>query len=108
MASITVMIMNQIIKQFLKYTTKLERNETLTEYSRVLMIKISFFLFLNTGVFLVAGNIIANQSDFSFEGDLSYEVTLVMTMNAITPNLQVLVLKTFNLIGRIKIWMIKK
>ena len=29
-------------------------------------------------------------------------------MNAITPNLQVLILKTFNIVGKIKTWMIKK
>ena len=53
------------------------------------MIKICFFLFLNSGVFLVAANIIANTSDYSVEGGLSYEITLVMIMNAITPNLAV-------------------
>ena len=55
----------------------------------MLTIKISFFLFLNSGVFLVAANVLANTSDYSIEGGLSYEITLVMAMNAITPNLAI-------------------
>lgn len=39
----------------------MEKNPTQTEYNKVLMIKISFFLFLNSGLFLVVANVIANQ-----------------------------------------------
>lgn len=71
------------------------------------MIKISFFLFLNSGLFLVAANVLANTSEYSVEGGLSYEITIVMALNAISPNIAVFFVETCNLIGRIKICLLK-
>jgi hypothetical protein len=63
--SILVAIFNFIILQFLVFTTVKERNETLTEFNTVLTVKISFFQFLNTGIFVVLANFLADIKNFT-------------------------------------------
>lgn len=66
-SSITVTIINTIIQIFLVFSSQRERNETLTEFNTVLMVKISFFQFLNTGVFVVLANFLADPTGFSLQ-----------------------------------------
>lgn len=56
------------------------------------MVKISFFQFLNTGVFVVAANFLADMQNFSLSKGFVFEVTQVMLLNAITPNLTLFIL----------------
>ena len=71
-SSILVSILNVIIQQFLIFTSVKERNETQTEYNTVLMIKISFFQFLNTGVFVVLANFLADIDGFALDQGLVF------------------------------------
>lgn len=63
--SILVAVFNFLILQFLVITTVKERNETLTEFNTVLTVKISFFQFLNTGIFVVLANFLADINHFT-------------------------------------------
>lgn len=64
-SSIAVSVINAVIQIFLVFTSHKERNETLTEFNTVLMIKISVFQFLNTGIFVVLANFLADPHNFS-------------------------------------------
>ena len=107
-ASILVSILNVIIQQFLIFTSIKERNETQTEFNTVLMIKISMFQFLNTGVFVVVANFLADIDGFTLDQGLVFEVTQVMILNAVTPNLSLFLLNYCELIQRIKRYCIEK
>ncbi len=63
--SLIVAIFNFIILQFLIFTSHKERNETLTEFNTVLTVKITFFQFLNTGIFVVLANFFADTKNFT-------------------------------------------
>ena len=71
-SSLTVSVLNAIIQFFLVFTSEKERNETRTEYNTVLMVKISFFQFLNTGVFVIAANFLADMDNFSLSEGLVF------------------------------------
>ena len=94
--------MNQIILTFLVVTSTLEYYPTLTNLNTVLMKKMSLYLFLNAGIFNVAANIFANLANFSLEGDFSNEVTMIMVLNAVTPNASIFFMDYFDIVGKIK------
>lgn len=100
--------MNQIILIFIVITSGIEKCETVTSLNRILMKKISFFLFLNAGVFNVAANILASLDQFSLEGNLSNEVTIIMILNAITPNASIFFMDYFDILGKIYRFLYKK
>ena len=56
------------------------------------MVKISFFQFLNTGVFVVAANFLADPHNFTLSKGFIFEITQVMLLNAIIPNVALFVL----------------
>lgn len=87
-SSIIITIFNAIIIQFLILVTKLEGRETKTDQDRSLLVKICLYSFFNAGIFYSAANILAQSiNSFNIQGSFSYEITLFMSMNAITPNL---------------------
>lgn len=94
-SSILVSILNAIIQVFLIFTSQKERNETKTEYNIVLMGKISLFQFLNAGIFVIIANFLANIDGFTLNDGLVFEVTQVMMINAIVPNLTLIFLNYF-------------
>lgn len=100
--------MNQIILIFIVVTSGIEKCETVTSLNRILMKKISFFLFLNAGVFNVAANILASLDSFSIEGNLSNEVTMIMILNAVTPNVSIFFMDYFDILGKIYRFLYKK
>lgn len=66
-SSVGVSIMNIIVLQFLYFTSTKERNETETDFNKSLIIKISFFQFVNAGIFIVLANILADPGKFSIQ-----------------------------------------
>lgn len=91
--SFFITIFNAIIVQFLIFVTRLEGNETKTDLDRSLLIKISLYSFFNAGIFYSVANILAQSlGSFNIQGNFSFEVTLFMSMNAITPNISALIL----------------
>lgn len=84
-----------------------ERNETLTEFNTVLTVKISFFQFLNTGIFVIMANFLADIQHFTITQSLPSDITIVMLTNAITPNLSLWILNYFEIIGNIMRWLVK-
>ena len=105
--SILISVFNFIILQFLIISSRKERNETLTEFNTVLTVKISFFQFLNTGVFVVAANFLADISNFKITDTLPTDITIVMLTNAITPNFSLWLMTYFEIPNRIFRWMIR-
>lgn len=93
--SVVISLFNWIIQLFLGFTSKKQRNETVTEYNMVLMVKISVFQFLNTGVFVILAQLLANFDDFSLNRGLMLEITQIMAINAVLPNLAVFFLYYF-------------
>ena len=58
--------------------------------------------FLNSGVFVVAANVLANYNDSFLETSLAENITQIMILNALTPNLTNFLLKKFDFISKIK------
>jgi hypothetical protein len=91
--SIIITIFNAVIIQFLIFVTKLEGNYTKTDLERSLLVKICLYSFFNAGIFYSLANILAQSlNSFNIQGSFSFEVTLFMSMNAISPNLSNLLL----------------
>lgn len=92
-SSIIITVSNAIIIQFLIFVTKLEGRETKTDQDRSLLVKISLYSFFNAGVFYSAANILAQSlNSFNIQGSFSFEITLFMSMNALTPNISSLLI----------------
>ena len=51
------------------------------------MVKITLLQFFNAGVFVVAARIAANYDTFDVGGGVVDQITTIMILNAITPNL---------------------
>lgn len=66
------------------------------------MVKISFFQFLNTGVFVVAANFLADPENFSLSKGFVFEICQVMIMNALIPNISLFVLTYCEIIPKVK------
>lgn len=66
------------------------------------MVKISFFQFLNTGIFVVVANFMADMDNFSLTKGLVLQVTQVMILNAIIPNLSLFILSYFEIFPKIE------
>jgi len=58
----------------------------------VLMVKVSIFQFFNAGIFVIASEIAANFKTFSLNNGLCSQITTIMILNAIIPNLTLLFL----------------
>lgn len=63
-SSVFVIIFNSIILVILVLTTEKERCETMTEFQNTLMVKITMFMFLNAGIFVVIVEIGVNYTTF--------------------------------------------
>ena len=72
------------------------------------MVKISLFQFLNTGVFVILSTFLADISGFNIFEGVIFEVVLVMSLNAVTPNLTLIFLNYFELIQKIKRYLTEK
>jgi len=66
------------------------------------MVKISMFQFLNTGIFVVITKFLANPSTFSLSKGMVFQITQVMLLNALVPNILLFVLNYFEIVPRIK------
>lgn len=72
------------------------------------MVKISFFQFFNTGVFVVIANFLADADHFSLTNGFVFQVTQVMILNAILPNITLLILSYFEIIPKIMRCLLEK
>ncbi len=59
------------------------------------MVKLSFFQFLNTGIFVLLANFLANIDGFTLDNGLVFQITQVMMINAVVPNLSLIFLNYF-------------
>ena len=59
------------------------------------MIKLTFFQFLNTGIFVILANYLANINTFTLTQGLVFQITQVMMINAVVPNLVLFLLLYF-------------
>lgn len=66
------------------------------------MVKISYFQFLNTGIFVLLANFLADIDGFNLYNGIVFEVTLVMILNGVSPNLMLILFNYFELILKIK------
>lgn len=64
--------------------------------------------FLNAGVFVVAANVLADFSDSMLENSLADTITQIMILNALTPNVSTFMMKKFDIIGKVKRYIILK
>lgn len=103
-----VTIFNAVIMVSLVITTKKERSETLTEYQTVLMVKITIFQFFNAGIFVIGSEIAANYTTFSLNSGLCSQITMIMILNAIIPNITLFFLSYSELINRIFRFLVEK
>ena len=65
-------------------------------------------MFINAGVFIVAANILADITKFNLEGNFSNEVTQIMILNSLTPNLSLIGLDYLDIFGRVQRWLVNK
>ena len=59
------------------------------------MTKLTFFQFLNTGIFVILANYLANINTFTLTQGLVFQITQVMMINAVVPNLVLFLLLYF-------------
>jgi len=86
LSSLSVVVFNFIISQFLVFMTAREGDCTMTNRNSSLLIKSSLFEFFNAGIFYTFARILAQQIDnFNIQGNESYEITLFMAINAVGP-----------------------
>lgn len=104
--SLSVSVLNAIIQIFLSFTSRRQRNETLTEFNTILMVKISIFQFLNTGVFVLLAQFLADMENFDLSKGIVFEVTQVMLINAILPNVTLFFLSYFEILKKVERWLI--
>lgn len=79
----------------------------MTEFNTVLTVKISFFQFLNTGIFVVLANFLADINNFTITETLPTDVTIVMLSNAITPNFSLWLMNYFEITGKVYRWLVR-
>ena len=72
------------------------------------MVKITLVQFLNAGVFVVLTKIIANFDTFTIGGGIVNQITTIMILNAITPNLVNFAKNYFEILNKIGLCFIKK
>lgn len=84
--SAMVNIFNFIIKVTLVLMTEKERNETITEFQSVLVVKVTILQFFNAGIFVIASKIAATYDTFSIGKGIVSQISLIMIMDAIIPN----------------------
>lgn len=106
--SLSVSVLNAIIQIFLSFTSRRQRNETLTEFNTILMSKISIFQFLNTGVFVLLAQFLADMENFDLSKGIVFEVTQVMLINAILPNVTLFFLSYFEILKKVERWLIER
>ncbi len=64
-ASFLVTFTNLLLQYYLVYSTMWEKMDTMTAYMDVLTFKLVFLQFLNSGIFVVGANILANYETFN-------------------------------------------
>lgn len=101
LSSLIVTVFNVILMLVLGVLTKKERNETETEDQTVLMVKVTIFQFLNAGVFVVMSEIAASYSTFSLAKGICSQITLIMVLNAVLPNLTLLFLDYSEILNKV-------
>lgn len=72
------------------------------------MVKISFFQFLNTGIFVVVANFMADIDHFSLTNGLVMQITQVMILNAVLPNITLFILSYFEILPKIERCLVEK
>lgn len=70
------------------------------------MVKISIFQFLNTGVFVLLAQFLADMENFDLSKGIVFEVTQVMLINAILPNVTLFFLSYFEILKKVERWLI--
>jgi len=56
------------------------------------MVKVSIFQFFNAGIFVIASQIAANFNSFSLTNGFCSQITLIMALNAIIPNVTLFII----------------
>lgn len=74
----------------------------------MLMFKISTFQFFNTGIFVVMSNILADYQNFNLNKGICTEVTMIMILNAIVPNVTLFLLNYLEISGKVMRFLIKR
>lgn len=90
-----VTIFNIIIELTLIVTTEKERNETVTEFQAMLVVKITILQFFNAGIFVIAANIAVSYETFQLANGIVGQVTLIIILDALVPNATHFFLKYF-------------
>jgi hypothetical protein len=102
-----VLMWNSIIMSTLIFVTERERNETKTEDDAVLVVKLTTLQFLNAGIFVVATKIAASYDTFDAGNGIVGQISLIMILNAITPNILLFIKKYFEIFSRFEMWLTK-
>ena len=79
----------------------------MTEYQSVLLVKVTFLQFFNAGVFVVATKIAANYETFNIDNGIIGQISTIMILNAITPNVVHFAKKYFEIIHKLQIFLAK-
>lgn len=72
------------------------------------MVKISLFQFLNTGIFVILAQFLADPPGFSLTKGLVLTITQVMILNAIVPNILLFVLNHCEIVAKVKRCLIER
>jgi hypothetical protein len=72
------------------------------------MVKITMFQFLNAGIFVILSEIAANFQSFSLTNGICSQITMIMILNAIVPNLTLFFLDYSEIINRVLRYCVSK
>ena len=96
--SVVVTIFNAAMGALLIIVTRKERLETVTEYNQRLAVKLTLYQFLNAGILVIISNSIfildirQFAQKFSLAKGLAGDVTQIMIINVLAPNLVLFIL----------------
>jgi hypothetical protein len=99
---------SEVLMALIIALTEKERNETVTEFQTVLLVKITLCQFLNAGVFVIGTKILVNINKFDLGNGVAGDVTILMIINVIIPNSLVFLRSYFEIYNRTELYFAKK
>ena len=89
-SALVITLFNYIIISVMKLTVEGEKYDNRSQMKAALIIRIVFFQFLNTGIFVIAVNVVVElmkRDEFNYKKIfIAYDILQIMIINAIVPN----------------------
>jgi hypothetical protein len=106
--AVVVTVLNFVIEFFFILAAEREKNQTVTEMNRVLIGKIGMFQFIFAGIFVLIVKQFVHILFSSLFNGIVFQITLIMILNALIPNLLLIIVNYCQIIKKIKRRLLKK